>query len=150
INGVLVPSEDRWTRSAFVNQTARTTRDHYVRAVMEGVAMNLRWLRPHVERFIGRPFASLSFIGGAAASEVWCQILADVLGCPVRQVANPRYANAVGTALAAFTALGELDVDDLAGTVRVAATWEPDPASRRVYDDRFRAFMDFYRRMKPV
>ncbi len=150
INGVLVPSEDRYTRSAFLNQTARTTRDHYVRAVMEGVAFNLRWLRPHVERFIGRPFVTLSFIGGAALSQVWCQILADVLGCPIRQVANPRYANAVGTALAAFAALGELSVGDLARSVRFAATYHPDPGSRRVYAEQFTAFMDFYRCMRPV
>jgi xylulokinase len=150
INGVLVPAEDPYTRSAFVNQSARTTRDHYVRAVMEGVALNLRWLKPQVERFVGRPFAELNFIGGAALSGVWCQILADVLGCPVRQVANPRYANAVGTALAAFAALGEMTVDDIARSVRFARVYQPDPATRAVYDEQFRAFMDFYRRMKPA
>ena len=66
INGVLAPREDHYTRSAFFNQTARTTRAHYVRAVMEGVAFNLRWLKGHVEKFIGRPFAQLNFIGGGA------------------------------------------------------------------------------------
>jgi xylulokinase len=150
INGVLVPADDPWTRSAFLNQSARTTRDHYVRAVMEGVAFNLRWLRAHVERFIGRRFAELNFIGGAALSDVWCQIQADVLGCPVRQVANPRFANAVGAALAAFAALGEITIDDIARTVRFAAVYHPRPANRRVYDAQFAAFLDFYRRMKPV
>jgi xylulokinase len=150
INGVLVPSEDRYTRSAFMNQSARTTRSHYVRAVMEGVAFNLRWLRHHVERFVGRPFAQLNFIGGAALSPVWCQILADVLGCPVRQVANPRYANAVGGALAAFGALGDMTIEDMASTVKFAAVYQPDAGNRRVYDQQFSAFMQFYKRMKPV
>jgi xylulokinase len=150
INGVLVPADDPYTRSAFVNQSARTTRAHYARAVMEGVAFNLRWLRRHVERFIGRRFEQLSFIGGGALSEVWCQIQADVLGCPVRQVTNPRYANAVGAALAAFAALGELTIAEMARSVRFAAVYRPDPANRRLYDEQFQAFMDFYRRMKPV
>jgi xylulokinase len=150
IGGVLVPADDAYTRSAFLNQSARTTRDHYVRAVMEGVAFNLRWLRQYVERFIRRPFPQLNFIGGAALSDVWCQIQADVLGCPVRQVAAPRYANAVGAALAGFAALGELRVDELGDLVRIAAVYRPDPANRRLYDDQFAAFMDFYRRMKPV
>ncbi len=35
INGVLAPREDHYTRSAFFNQSARTTRAHYARAVME-------------------------------------------------------------------------------------------------------------------
>ena len=55
INGVLAPHEDASTRSAFFNQTARTARGHYVRAVMEGIAYNLRWLKGHVEkRSVGR------------------------------------------------------------------------------------------------
>src|ERR1035437_1702884 len=72
INGVLAPHEDASTRSAFFNQNARTSRGHYVRAVMEGVAYNLRWLKGYVEKFIGRPFEQLNFIGGGASSDLWC------------------------------------------------------------------------------
>ena len=150
INGVLAPREDHYTRSAFFNQSARTTRPHYVRAVMEGVAFNLRWLKGHVEQFIGRPFAHLNFIGGGASSDIWCQIQADVLGCPVRRIANARSANAVGAALAAFSALGELRVDEIPGIVTVAETYRPDERNRRVYDEQFREFLEFYKRMRPI
>lgn len=150
INGVLAPADDPLTRSAFFNQSARTTRGHYVRAVMEGVAFNLRWLKKHVEKFVGRPFASLRFIGGGAMSDLWCQIMADVLGCAVQQVADPRNANAVGAALAAFSALGEVQVDDIPGLVQVAQTYQPIAANRAVYDRQFREFMACYQRMKPV
>lgn len=150
INGSLAPSEDHYTRSAFFNQSARTTRAHYVHAVMEGVAFNLRWLKGHVEKFIGRPFRQLNFIGGGATSSVWSQILADILGCPVRQVENARNANAVGAALAAFAALGEIRIDDIPALVRIAATYEPNPDHRKVYDEQFQAFREFFRLMKPV
>lgn len=150
INGVLAPSEDPYTRSAFFNQSARTTREHYVRAVMEGIAFNLRWLRGHVERFIKRQFPHLNFIGGAAQSEIWCQILADVLGCQVRRVANPRNANAVGAAMAAFAALGEIRIDDIASLVKIAKVYDPNGANRTVYDRQFAEFMEFYKRMKPI
>ena len=150
INGVLVPSEDPATRSAFFNQSWRTTRAHYVRAVMEGVAYNLRWLRGAVEKFVGRPFERLNFIGGAALSDVWCGIMADVLGCPVRRVADPLNANAVGAAMAAFAALGEIRIEDIPALVRIAGEVHPDPANRPVYDEQFATFLDFYRRMKPI
>jgi len=150
INGVLAPQEDASTRSAFFNQTARTTRGHYVRAVMEGVAYNLRWLKGHVEKFIGRPFEQLNFIGGGASSDLWCQILADVLGCPVRQVANPRNANAVGAAMAAFAALGEIKVDEISSRVKIAAEYRPIEANRRVYDRQFREFLNFYKRNRAI
>jgi len=150
INGVLAPGEDPYTRSAFFNQSARTQRAHYVRAVMEGVAFNLCWLKGHVEKFIGRRFPHLNFIGGGATSEVWCQILADVLGCPVRRLANARNASAVGAALAAFATLGEITLDEIPRITRISDTYHPDERNRRVYHDQFREFLEFYKRMKPI
>ncbi|HME71713.1 MAG TPA: FGGY-family carbohydrate kinase [Myxococcota bacterium] len=150
INGVLAPSEDPATRSAFFNQSVRTTRSHYVRAVMEGVAFNLRWLKNHVEKFVGRRFEHLNFIGGAALSDVWCQILADILGCPIRRVASPRYANAVGAALTAFVALGEIRIEDIPSLVTVSSVYQPDPSTRQVYDRQFVEFMACFHRMKPI
>jgi xylulokinase len=150
LNGLLSPAADASTRSAFFNQSGRTTRAHYTRAVMEGVAYNLRWLKGYVEKFIGRPFQSLRFIGGAALSETWCQILADVLGCPVHQVADARNANAVGAALTAFMTLGELAIGDVESLVKVAAVYNPSDSNRRVYDRQFSEFVAFYRAVKPI
>jgi xylulokinase len=150
INGVLAPHEDSYTRSAFFNQSGRTTRAHYTRAVMEGVAFNLRWLKSHVEKFIGRRFPQLNFIGGAANSDLWCQIQADVLGCPVRRVANARNASSLGAALAAFSVLGEIKSEDIPHIVKIAETYQPDEKNRAVYNTQFREFLDFYQRMKPI
>lgn len=150
INGVLAPHEDASTRSAFFNQTTGTGRGHYVRAVMEGVAYNLRWLKGYVEKFIGRPFKQLNFIGGGASSDLWCQIQADVLGCTVRQVANPRNANAVGAAMAAFAALGEVAIDEISGRVKIAAEYRPIERNQRIYDRQFREFLAFYRQNRAI
>ncbi len=150
INGVLAPAEAPYTRSAFFNQSAGTTRGHYARAVMEGVAYNLRWLKGHVERFIGRRFERLNFIGGGATSETWCQIQADVLGCPVGQVANARHAGAMGAAFAAFAALGEITLEQIPAMVKIARVFVPDKSAGRVYDRQFPEFLEFYRRMKPI
>ncbi|MGH7780820.1 MAG: xylulokinase [Candidatus Binataceae bacterium] len=150
LGGVLAPSEDSATRSAFFNQTMRTTRGHYVRAVMEGIAFNLRWLKGYVEKFIGHQFRSLAFIGGGAASDLWCQIQADILGCPIRQVANPRGANAVGAALAAFVAMGEIKPSEISALVKIARVYDPAPENRKLYDARFREFMQIYRRNRAI
>jgi len=150
LGGVSVPAEDPRTRSAFFNQSFRTTRAHYVRAVMEGIALNVRWLKPHVERFAKTSFAELGFIGGAAESDTWCQIFADVLGVPVRRVAEPRLANAIGCALLAYNALGELREDELAGLVPVDRVFTPQPDAVAAYDRSFDAFMRVYKANKPV
>ncbi|HET7177365.1 MAG TPA: FGGY-family carbohydrate kinase [Solirubrobacterales bacterium] len=145
LNGVNAPREDPYTRSAFFNQSLATTRAHYVRATMEGVAYNLRWLKGAVERFAGRRFERLNLIGGAALSGTWCQVLADVLDCEIGQVANPRYANAVGAALSGFAALGELDPAEIPAAVELSATYEPNAAARRVHERQFEHFLGLYR-----
>lgn len=150
LGGVMAPAEDAATRSAFLNQTMRTTRGHYVRAVMEGIAFNLRWLRGYVEKFIGHPFEKLAFIGGGATSNLWCQILADILGCPIRQVANPRNANAAGAAMAAFVALGAIEARQIPALVRIARVYDPIGDNRKLYDARFREFMEIYRRNRAI
>jgi xylulokinase len=145
LNGVNAPHEDPFTRSAFFNQSLGTSRAHFVRATMEGVAYNLRWLKGAVERFAGHRFERLNLIGGAALSPTWCQVLADVLDCDVAPVANPRYANAVGAALSGFAALGELDPDEIPAAVELTATYAPDASARRVHDLQFKHFLGLYR-----
>ena len=149
INGVLVPANDPWTRSAFVNQDHRTTRAHYVRAVMEGVAFNIRWLRMHVERFVGRPFVDLRFIGGGAVSDLWCQIFADVLGCNILRPEHPRVANAVGAAFAALATLGHLRPDEMDQRIPIGRVFTPDTSRHAIYEELFREFLHIYRQLQP-
>jgi xylulokinase len=150
INGILVPADDPWTRSAFVNQSHRTTRAHYVRAVMEGVAFNIRWLRMYVERFVGRPFADLRFIGGGAVSDLWCQIFADVLGCRILRPAHPRVANAVGAAFAALAALGYLRPEEMEQRIAIEREFTPNDSQRGIYEELFREFLHVYEQLRPL
>jgi xylulokinase len=73
-----------------------------------------------------------------------------VLGCTVRQVANPRNANAVGAAMAAFAALGEIAVEEISARVKIAAEYRPIELNRRLYDRQFREFLEFYKRNRAI
>jgi xylulokinase len=98
-----------------------------------------------VEKFVGRPFPWLHFVGGGAQSELWCRIMADVLDREIRQVEHPIRANARGAALLAGIALGRIGVDDLARNVRIANTYAPDPTNRAIYDDRYAEFRTLHK-----
>ena len=98
-----------------------------VRAVMEGVAYNTRWLMGGVESFIGRPFEGIRFIGGGAKSELWCQIFADVLDRPIDRVADPLSANVRGAAFVAAVGLGKMSVEDIAARVPIEKRYMPEP-----------------------
>ncbi len=96
LNGERAPVDDHTVRGGFHNLSLRHTREHMIRAVFEGVAYNSRWLLGHVENFAGREFEAIHIIGGGALSNIWCQIFADVLNRPIRQMKEPIQANARG------------------------------------------------------
>jgi xylulokinase len=150
LNGERSPVDDRTVRGGFFNQSLGVTRGHLVRAVLEGVACNSRWLLTYVERFAGRRLEAVTAVGGGARSELWCQVHADVLGRVVRQAADPVLASARGAALQASVALGHLGWDEVAATVPVARTFEPDPANGRVYDRLFPEFVNLYRGTRKI
>jgi xylulokinase len=140
--GEHTPVADPYLRAAFANLSLRTTRAHMVRAVMEGVAYNTRWLMGGVESFIGRPFEGIRFIGGGAKSALWCQILADVLDRPIDQVADPLSANVRGAAFVAAVGLRKLKVEQIPSLVPVGKRYRPNTRNRGIYDELFKAFLD--------
>jgi xylulokinase len=145
--GERTPIDDRHARAGFVNLGLGHEPSHLARAVYEGIALNARWALQKVERLVGGRAPAIRFAGGCARSGVWCALLADVLDRPVLQVAEPELAAARGAALVAAHALGFLpDFESIGSRVPVRGTYDPRPAARRVYDEAFGAFRDYYRR----
>jgi xylulokinase len=148
LNGERSPVEDRNLRAAFLNISMTTERRHLVRAVLEGVAFNARWLLDAVERFTKRPMPVLRILGGGAISDLWCQIHADILNRRIEQVADPMYANLRGAAFFAAISLGRMDFADIAARVRVTRTFDPDPAVRAVYERMYGEYRRLYHRLR--
>jgi xylulokinase len=132
--GSIAPSPNDDVRAAFVGLGLGHDRRHAVRSVLEGVALNLAWMLPVVEEFTGHRYERLAFGGGGALSSLWGQVLADATGRRVERLAEPRATNARGAAFLAFCELGLLDLDDVAGLLRVDETHEPDSRHRGVMD----------------
>ena len=148
--GERAPVEDRALRAGLYNLSLHNTRADIIRAFFEGVAFNTRWLLAPVERFLGRRLRSINVAGGGAQSDVWCQILADVLDLEIRQVRDPIYANARGAAWIAAAGLGEISLGDVSQLVQFKRAYAPNPQHRVLYDERFEAFTQIYRQMKSV
>jgi xylulokinase len=148
--GERAPVDDRQLRAGLYNVSLHNTRADILRAFLEGIALNTRWLLKPVERFLGRKLPAINVVGGGAQSDLWCQIFADVLNVEIRQVCDPLYANARGAAWIAAAGLGEISFSDIPGLVRFKQVYTPSAALRAIYDERFGVFTDIYRHMKPV
>ena len=142
--GERTPHLDPQARAAFVGITATHTRAHFLRAVLEGVAMSLRdSLTLFAELQI--PVASIRLGGGGARGKLWRQIQADVYGQPV-QVLAAEEGGAFGAALLAGTGIGVWPSVQAAceEAVHVAELVEPQNASEMA------AVYQQYRRVYPA
>lgn len=77
LTGERSPIWDANATGSFVGLTLRHTKAHLVRAVLEGIALNLNLVLQALQENIGKP-ASIQVTGGLAKSPVWRQILADI------------------------------------------------------------------------
>jgi xylulokinase len=150
LTGVWSPAGDARARGAFLNLGLATTRADLVRAALEGVAFQLRWMLPHVEALTERRFGELVFAAGGARSDAWAQILADVCDRPVRQLAEPTLTNCRGAAFLAFHRLGRLDLAAAADLLVERRRYEPRAELRGLYDDLAGRFVLAHERLGPL
>ncbi len=150
IYGERAPVEDATVRAAIFNLSLENSRADIIRAVLEGVAFNTRWLLRPFEKFLGRRLDTLHIVGGGANSDVWCQIFADVLDRPVRQMKDPIQANVRGAAFIAAVGLGLLSYDDVPACTECRREYAPTAQHRGIYDSHFREFVNLYRQNKQI
>src|SRR4029453_2943173 len=125
IAGERSPVDDRNARGGWHNLSVETGNAELIRAVLEGVAYNSRWLGEAVERFVGGRLGSLGIFGGGAVSDLWCQIHADVMDRTVERVAEPLHTNLRGAALMASLALGAGSREEVRELVGVDRAFTP-------------------------
>ena len=103
--GVMNPYWDINARSAFIGMSSSHHRGHLYRAILEGIAFEQLFTINSVETTIGTKVHDFAAIGGGAASNLWCHILADVTGKNICIPENTE-ASALGAAIAASVGAG--------------------------------------------
>lgn len=102
LTGVTYPVADAALRGAFIGLDTRHTQGDMLRAVMEGVCLQARWM---MDGFETERLKSVRVTGGASHSEPWMRMLSGVTALPV---ATPTIADSgcVGAAVLAGVASG--------------------------------------------
>jgi len=141
LKGQRSPNADTAMRASFLNIGIDTGRAEMVRAVLEGVAHQLKWILERSEKVLKHDLTDIHILGGGAQSDLWCQIHADVLGRPLRRVKEPLLANVRGAAMFAAMVTGRLDVTDIEGRAPVDRTFQPDPDVVEMFAVRHEEFL---------
>ncbi|MCW6507864.1 FGGY-family carbohydrate kinase [Lichenifustis flavocetrariae] len=141
------PVWDGQASGAFVGLNLFHTRAHLYRAVLEGVTFALRHNMEAGAKGSAALEDRLIVVGGAAKSDLWMQIVADVTGYPVWTIKEDVEAALGAARLAALGAgLIRRDGDDTWITLIERAA--PDPACKSRYDEVFKVYAALYPTLK--
>lgn len=140
----------RWnpdTSGSFLGIKMEHEKRDYIRAVLEGVAMNLAIiLEAHRER---EEITELVLTGGGAKGDVLAQILSDVLGVKLHRLDNVESATSIAAAVIAGVGVGVFDDFSVVNQfVKQEKTFEPDQGNKEVYDRQKRLFEAGYQCLK--
>jgi len=137
------PYFDTQVKGAILGLRLTTTRAEVLRALLEGVAFEMR-LNIDILDKSGIPMNELVAIGGGARDPLWTQLKADVLNKPISTVAVTE-AGCLGVAMLACAAVTQEDVRSLAGKwVHVTGQLRPDPDNAAYYGSRFQDYLKLY------
>jgi xylulokinase len=103
-SGCMTPYWDTAARGAIAGFSGNHRRGDVYRALMEGVALEQTMMTDAVAKAT-KPIGHFVVMGGGAKSDLWCQILADASGRPVKRLETVE-ASSLGAACAAAKSVG--------------------------------------------
>jgi xylulokinase len=142
----------RWNpqaKGAFLGLGLAHGREDLLRAVMEGITMNLSVILDIFRTRLSIP--SITVIGGGAKGAVWRKIMADVYEAEIERPDHLEEATSIGAAIIAGVGCGLFPGFEVAGDfLRVVERALPDPANFPLYRERKRLFDDCYAALEPL
>lgn len=142
LSGERTPHADPGSTGGFLGLTHAHSRNDMSYAVLEGVAFAFADGMAALREAGSHP-ASLLAIGGGSRSDVWLQLLADVLQLPIRRPSGAEVGPALGAARLALMSLG-LARDEVVTAPEIETSFKPDARREAVLASRAARFRAAY------
>ncbi len=137
------PYFDAKTPGAVLGLRMSTTRGQVLRALLEGIALEMR-LNVDILEDAGLNVREFRAVGGGAKNPALTQLKADVLGRPITTMAVTE-AGCLGVAMLACAADTGTPLAQLVETwVKQQSVVEPDSTRTAFYNERFQAYKELY------
>ncbi len=157
--GLVVFDAWRGNRTPYFDPAARGTVSgltlehgpaHLYRAMLEGCAYGIRNVVDRLDAG-GFPISELRACGSGAGNALWVDIIASVLGKPIR-VSAEKHATCLGSAVCATVACGAHESLEAAAAAMAPSheTVDPDLGIHQVYQPYLEAYLETYQQMKGV
>ena len=149
LSGERTPYPDPNAKGSFAGLTLRHGKAHMIRSVVEGICFGLRDCFELIRALDLCP-ENVRVSGGGANSDLWRQILADVLNVSVVRV-NHTQGAALGAAMLAGVGSGIFkNIEQACGQIiNETDIVDPVQANRLVYEDSYAFYRGLYPALKP-
>uniref|UniRef100_UPI004027D05C FGGY-family carbohydrate kinase n=1 Tax=Megasphaera micronuciformis TaxID=187326 RepID=UPI004027D05C len=134
-------------RGMFFGFSLNHSRSHMIRAVMEGICYCLNSVMVALKEF--GPVEDIRVSGSFTKSQLWLQILSDVLNEPITLPDNSEGA-AFGAAVLGFISSGKLkSIADTAELVHAKKVYTPQAGNAETYKELYSIFEQLYDNLLP-
>lgn len=139
LEGAATPYGESRMRGAFTGLSPASSAGHILRATMEGVAFNVRQCFEAFQAS-GAEISQVHLAEGGARVGLWCQIISDVLGLPVRRL-DTLNTSTLGAAMIALVATNHASYDALLEPqMQSGHHFTPDAERAPVYEAAYALF----------
>ncbi|MEM3942333.1 MAG: FGGY family carbohydrate kinase [Candidatus Bathyarchaeia archaeon] len=146
------PYWDLDTGGVVIGLTTDTRPSHFIRAIMEGLAFEVKRHTRLLESGTGVKINELLMYGGSSRSDIWNQIFSDVIGVKVLVPETPE-TTSLGAAICAAMGSGVYKSfeEAIQNMVHIKKTYLPDPEKNRIYEELFeRCYLSIYEGVRDV
>ena len=149
LSGERTPHNDSEIRAGFSGMDIADGPGDLARAVMEGVAFNLRDSLEALKS-TGLTLDSALAIGGGTRSKLWTEMLATALNLPLQRPAQGEFGAALGAARLALCGTTGADPETIMTPPPIADVVEPNPKLQGAYEEGYARFRAGYSKLKEL
>ncbi len=149
--GTGTPYMDPDSKGTITGLTLETTREQFIKALIEGVTYELQLNLRTLEEAAGVKIDRLRAMGGGAKSKMWLQLKADITGKEVVSLAVSE-CGCLGAAILAGVGIGEYSSVDEAVELLVSEkeVYHPDTDTHEQYAEKTTIYSELYPALKEI
>ncbi|PMC37988.1 gluconate kinase [Bacillus sp. UMB0899] len=142
INGERAPLWNQQAKGNFFGMSITHKKEHFVRAVLEGITFNIYQIGQSLERLAGAP-EKIYVNGGLSRSKLWLQMLADIFGKEV-YVSESHHSAAWGAAWTGLVALDKVSsFEEIKENIPMSSPIVPD-------ENRHKNYLEIYKKYEAL
>lgn len=148
LSGERSPINDPFVKASFIGANYTHTKDHFTRALLEGITFSLKQCYDIIISLGVKP-NKVRLTGGGARNPSWAQMVSDIFNVEIETI-SVKEGPAYGAAILALVGGKEFNsIKDACETlIKLENKYYPNKENHLLYDRKYQKYLDLYPRLK--